>query len=57
MTNCCLRGVLVTEWWGERGCICQGPAGMAVVGGGAGPAGIGAGMVGGGRRNLHVQAE
>lgn len=34
-----------------------GPAGIAVLGGAAAPAGIGAGRVGGGRRNLQVQAE
>lgn len=28
MTNCCLKGVLVTEWWGERGCVCQGLQGL-----------------------------
>lgn len=43
MTSSCLKGVLVTEWWGQLGCVCQGPAGVAVVDGDAGPAGIGAG--------------
>lgn len=33
MTKSCSKGVLVTEWWGERGCDCQGPAGIAVVDG------------------------
>lgn len=34
----------------------SGTAGIAVVNGGAGPAAIGAGRVGGGRRNLRAQA-
>lgn len=55
MTNSCLQGVLVTEW-GESLAV-AGTAGIAVLDPDAAPAGIGAGRVGGGRRNLHVQAE
>lgn len=57
MTKSCSKGVLMTERWGEHGCDCQGPAGIAVGDGDTAPAGIGAAKVGGGRRNLRVQAE
>lgn len=28
MASCCLRGVLVPAWWGERGCVCQALQGL-----------------------------